>query len=173
MITNEYKAFIVSFDEEGEIQISNRHTGRKIKPYVGTDGYIHVSRQENGVIIRERLHRIIATCLVENPKGQRYVNHIDSNKTNNHPSNLEWCSNSENVKHGWESGNRIHRDKTSVVVYNLNKELIGSWDSLRQMAVELKVDRHRVARILKQETKNNYPYIFEYRERQSTIESVA
>ena len=31
--------------------------------------------------------------------------HIDSDKTNNSLDNLEWCTNSHNVQHGWDSGN--------------------------------------------------------------------
>ena len=41
------------------------------------------------------------------------------------------------------------------------------------MAEVLRVDRHVVARILKGERKNNYPYVFEYEQSQSTIESIA
>lgn len=173
MVQKEYKGFIVYLDENDEIVVINRHTNRRITPHIGTDGYVHVVRRENGKVIRERLHKIIATCFVDNKNGNKYVNHIDSNKTNNHPSNLEWCTNSENVKHGWHSGNRTHRNHTKVVVYDLNGNNLGSWTSIRKMAEELRVDRHKVARILKKQIKNHYPYIFEYGESQSTIESIA
>ena len=173
MKQKEYKGFIVSIDEFDEIIVINSHTNRRISPYLGSDGYIHVSRKENGETIRERLHRIIAICFIENPEGYRYINHIDSNKTNNHPSNLEWCSNSMNVRHGWDSGNRIHKNRTKVIAYDLNGNKIGNWTSIRKMSEELKIDRHRVARILKKEVNNHYPYIFEYGGSQSTIESIA
>lgn len=162
MTEKQYKGFIVSLNENGEIVVINSHTKRKINPYVGSDGYVHATRRENGKVIRERLHRIVATCFIENPNGLKYVNHKDSNKLNNHPTNLEWCSNAENVKHGWESGNRIHRNKTKVVAYDSNGNKVGDWSSIRKMSEELKVDRHKVARILKKEANNHYPYIFEY-----------
>ena len=109
-----------------------------------------------------RLHTLIATLFVKNPNNYKYVNHIDSNKTNNHPSNLEWCTNSENIKHGWDSGNRTHKNNTHVIVYDLYGNYVGTFTSLRKLAEKLKVDRHVVARILKGERKNNYPYVFEY-----------
>lgn len=33
-----------------------------------------------------------------------YINHIDGNKLNNHADNLEWCTASENLKHGRDNG---------------------------------------------------------------------
>ena len=166
----EYNGFLV--DEN--FNIYNKHNGRKITPYLGSDGYMHIVRGENGKKIRMRLHTLIATLFVENPNNYKYVNHIDSNKTNNHPSNLEWCTNSENVAHAWrEKGHTFHKRNTHVVVHDLEGNLVGIFESLRDVGKTLKVDRHVVARILKGERKNNYPYVFEYEQDQSTIERVS
>lgn len=166
----EYNGFLV--DET--FNIYNKHTKRKITPYLGVDGYMHIVRGENGKKIRMRLHTLIATLFVENPNNYKYVNHIDSNKTNNHPSNLEWCTNSENVQHGYDNmGKTFHHNNTHVIVHDINGNYIGTFTSLRKLAEELKIDRHIVARILKRERANNYPYVFEYENGQSTIESIA
>lgn len=152
----EYKGFYV--DENYNIYNSKGH---KLSPYIGTDGYAHIIRRENNKKYRYRVHTIIANIFVPNPNGYEYVNHIDSNKLNNNPNNIEWCTNSQNVYHGWHSGNRTHKNKTKVSVY-LNNEFINTYSFIRELSKDLKIDRHKVARILKGELKNCYKYKFIY-----------
>lgn len=135
--------------------------GHKLSPYIGVDEYAHITRSENNKKYRYRVHTIIANVFVPNPNGFKYVNHIDSNKLNNNPENLEWCTNSQNVYHGWHSGNRTHKNRTKVSVY-LNGKLINTYPSIRQLSMDLQLDRHKVARILKGESNNCYKYKFVY-----------
>lgn len=154
----EYKGFLV----DDNLNIYNNRTSLKLKPYIGTDGYYQVSRRlENGKPYHIRIHTLYGNCFIPNPNNYKYINHIDSNKLNNNLNNLEWCTNSYNVKHGWDSGNRTHKNHTNVLV-TLNNEVIGKFDSIRSLSKELKLDRHKVARILKNELKNCYEYSFNY-----------
>lgn len=62
------------------------------------------------------VHRLVAETFIENdtPEEKRYVNHIDGIKTNNVRDNLEWCSFSENVQHGYNTG--IHKTEKVRIV---------------------------------------------------------
>lgn len=154
----EYKGFLV--DDDLDIYSAR---GVKLKPFIGSDGYMQVEqrRNGNGPHYHVRVHRLFAELFIPNPNGYKYVNHIDSNKLNNSLDNLEWCTNSMNVKHGWDSGNRTHRNRTKVAVYK-DGELLDICDSIRQVGERFRVDRHKVARILKGQYENHYEYTFEY-----------
>lgn len=45
------------------------------------------------------VHRMVAITFLDNPMSNTVVNHKDGNKTNNKASNLEWCTNEENIRH--------------------------------------------------------------------------
>lgn len=149
----EYDGFLVDDD----LNIYNARTGKRLTPYVGSDGYMGISRRdENGNTHHNRVHVILAHCFIQNPNNYKYVNHIDSNKLNNNLDNLEWCTNSENVYHGWHSGNRTHKNNTAVCVYDPNGNEVGQYTSIRKCAADLKLDRHKIARVLKKELRDDY-----------------
>lgn len=157
----EYDGFLVDDD----LNIYSARTGRKLSPYKGTDGYMHVQYRMKGnqKSHHNRVHVILAHCFIPNPNNYKYINHIDSDKTNNSLENLEWCTNSQNVKHGWDSGNRTHKNNTGIYVEDLNGNYIGNYSSIRKCAEVLNIDRHKIARVLKGELAADYlGYSFSY-----------
>lgn len=91
---------------------------RVLKSYNDPDGYLRLSlnlgaskSQGFGV------HRLIAESFIPNPDKKPAVNHIDGDKTNNRPENLEWVTNQENtihaVKIGLQKGVRGERNNLS------------------------------------------------------------
>lgn len=80
-------------------------TGKVLKTYIQNCGYEQVKLMNK----HKQIHRLVAMCFIDNPEHKKYVNHIDGNKLNNNVSNLEWCTNSENI---------IHARKTGLNPYN-------------------------------------------------------
>lgn len=69
------------------------------------NGYIRVKlRDKSGNPIMKPKHRIVAERFCSNPDNKPFVNHIDGNKENNHPTNLEWVTAKENTKHAIDTG---------------------------------------------------------------------
>lgn len=155
----EYDGFLVDDD----LNIYSKRTGRMLTPYVGTDGYPQVQyRNDNHKAHHNRVHVIYAHCFIPNPNNYKYVNHIDSDKTNNSLSNLEWCTNSYNVKHCWDSGKRTHKNNTAITA-SLDGKIVGEFSSIRECGRTLNLDRHKIARVLKGELPKDYlGYLFSY-----------
>lgn len=53
-----------------------------------------------------KIHRLVGTMFVPNddPVNKTFLNHIDGNKFNNHYTNLEWVTPSDNVQHAVDTG---------------------------------------------------------------------
>ena len=75
-----------------------------LKPRKNRDGYFYVGLYKNGVCKMHKIHRLVSLAFIPNPENKRTVNHIDGIKINNFDSNLEWCSQKENVRHAWSNG---------------------------------------------------------------------
>lgn len=90
---------IIEVTENGEVFV--KETGKALNPKNNGNGYLRIYIPK----IKKRflLHRLVATAYIPNPYNKPQVNHIDGNKHNNSASNLEWCTNSENMAHFYET----------------------------------------------------------------------
>lgn len=88
--------------ENGDIY--SNLTKRQLKKSINKFGYNHIRLFKNGIRHNFQIHRLVAATYIENPLNKPQVNHIDGNKSNNHVSNLEWVTQSENIRHAINTG---------------------------------------------------------------------
>lgn len=74
-----------------------------LKYVVDQNGYFRTNLSKNGTNKTVKVHRIVAETFVENLENKKTVNHIDGNKQNNKVENLEWATQSENMKHACQT----------------------------------------------------------------------
>ena len=83
--------------------------GKLCKQSKSNLGYMTVGFTVSDVKTNKYVHRLVAEAFILNTENKPQVNHIDCNKKNNHVSNLEWCTNSENHIHATKNGlNKLH-----------------------------------------------------------------
>ena len=109
-IPNFENKFLIS--NYGRIKNAKKNTYRKNT--LANNGYLVVTLWDKEKKQRTPLliHRLVATVFVEG--SGECVNHIDGKKTNNHYTNLEWCSLAYNTKHAYE--NKLINNHQSVQI---------------------------------------------------------
>lgn len=73
-----------------------------LSPSLNNKGYLGIGISIKGKVTRKMIHRIVAETFLPNPNNYPVVNHIDGNILNNDIDNLEWCTQSHNLKHGFK-----------------------------------------------------------------------
>src|SRR5258706_11172958 len=72
---------------------------RVLTPGTHTGGYLKVGVTLEGKTRTILAHRLIALAFIPNPQQLPQVNHLNANKADNRPMNLEWVSSDQNVAH--------------------------------------------------------------------------
>lgn len=94
-----------TISEDGKV--FSKRTNKELKQTKLKTGYMSFATKiggRNGINKCFRVHILVAEAFISNPLNLPQVNHIDGNKENNHFSNLEWISPSDNLKHAYSLG---------------------------------------------------------------------
>jgi hypothetical protein len=69
------------------------------------DGYLRVNIRDGYTRKTKSIHRLVCNAFIPNPENKLQINHKNGIKDDNRVENLEWCTNSENMKHTFEKLN--------------------------------------------------------------------
>lgn len=106
--------------------------GRILKNGKDGHGYHHVNLCGRRKKHFAAIHRMVAEAFLPKVEGKNYVNHIDSDYTNNNVENLEWCSASENIVHGWKFGNINSHNAKPVQMLSSSGEILKEFSSIAE-----------------------------------------
>ena len=80
--------------------VRNHKTGKVLTPCIGPGGYLNVKLDGQNC----KVHILVAKAHIPNPDNLPVVNHKKGKKTDPRASQLEWCTQSDNIKHAWDTG---------------------------------------------------------------------
>ena len=168
--------------------ISIKHN--TIKPIIVSKSqrYLRSNLWKDGKYKTFSIHRLVAEAFLPNPNNFPVVNHKDGNKLNNRVDNLEWCTQSYNVKESyrlglqkiltppmkedyvpWNKGKKMSTDyiqknypKKKVNQYSLNNDFIKCWGSISQAEKELGITHISNCCRGKRKSAGNYIWRYAY-----------
>lgn len=151
---------------------SNKILTKEVDKY----GYFRVNLYGENNYKRHRLvHRLVALAFIENPNNLPQVNHKNGNRQDNRVENLEWCTNTDNLRHAFKYNYGGYRDKALkninkinsdikylIVVLKSDKEVIW-FNSLKDAAKYLRCYPSTISKYLVGKTSNKIYNIYGYK----------
>lgn len=119
--------------------------GQMKKGTLNNHGYLKVTLFKDGKGKTREIQRIVAETFIENPQNKKTVNHIDGVKTNNHLSNLEWATQSEQIVH---SVNVLGKGIKAVNQYDLSGNYIATYRSIAEASRATGIKRCSISNVI-------------------------
>ena len=134
--------------------------GKIRKLQMGLNGYLALLLNKgDGKPKPASVHRLVAEAFVPNPDNLPEVNHKDECRTNNLPSNLEWCDHAYNQKQGTIS-ERISasKQKRQIEQLTLDGQHVAYYDSAYDAAKVFGSTKANICCVLMGRTQTAYGY---------------
>lgn len=108
------------------------YKGKELKKQKQRNGYEVVNLYKNAKMTKKLVHRLVAIAFIENKLDRNFINHKDNNKTNNNVTNLEWCTQSENIIYAYTNGVKFPPNMRKVKRLNKEDIFIDMFESIQE-----------------------------------------
>lgn len=153
---------------------NNRHglcdTPHILKPDVNSNGYLRVYL---GCDYHPLVDRLVAKAFIPNPHNYPIVRHKDDDRLNNHVDNLEWGTQSDNIRDAIERGRFVSniafakeaaliKQRKHVIARSVDESFEKEYSSMSDAARDLKLNVGNISNVLRGRQKKTGDYRFEY-----------
>ena len=145
-------------DSLGTVWSYKNGVRKRLRHTIGSHGYPYISTSVKGVVKKFTIHRLVAKAFHENHNNKPMVNHINGIKTDNRAINLEWCNNSENLRHAYRvmkvvphsvgKFGILHHNSKPIIQMDKNGEFISEYAAIAEAARHIGLSHTSIIKVL-------------------------
>lgn len=137
----------------------NATKGKLLSFSKSKNGYYHIILSKNNNQKTFNVHRLI--MLTFYGKSNLQIDHIDGNKQNNNLNNLEYVTNSENMKRAYKNG-LLKFKKNKINQYDMDMNYIKTWYNAGKIEKELNINHSNIIKCCRNKRNNAGGFIWKY-----------
>ena len=133
-----------------------------IRQFTTADGYMTVCLKTPKTKITLMVHRIVADAYLTKDNSRKVVNHKDSNRQNNHVTNLEYVTQRENALHSCGAGGRSKLKKPVKMIDPVEKNVLSIFTSIAEASETTKIDRMSISQCCNKKARLGGGYLWQF-----------
>ena len=150
---------VKSFPRNGTIKQE-----RILKQTKDGNGYLTIGLHKNNKSKKVCVHWLVANAFIENKNNFHVINHIDGNKENNRVDNLEFCTQSYNVKEAIRLGLQKPYNEKAILQYDKYMNFIKEWKSACEVQRVLNIYQTNISKCCLKLRKTAGGFIWKFKE---------
>lgn len=152
-----------------------------LKPSI-KNGYYFVGLSKNNQRKDFYIHRLVAEHFIPNPENKNYIDHINTDRTDNRVENLRWVTRSENMnnpitiekcrKRELGKIGKQHNKSKPIIQFTKQGEFIREWDCAMDVQRELGLNSGKINACCRGEQSTSGGFRWLYKSEEETLVSI-
>lgn len=128
-------------------------------------GYQVINLYDGIKEITRTFHRLVTLAWIPNSENKDTINHKNGIKTDNRVENLEWCTQSENLQHAYDTGLHKYHGKNGIEIFatEIKTGIEQEFSHTREASRILKLDPSSITKCCRGKLKAFRGYKFRYK----------
>jgi hypothetical protein len=147
-----WKTVVIDGKEYENYKVSNFGRLKRndvIKMIRKRDGYLISSISDK----KDRMvHRLVAEAFIPNPNNKKFVDHIDTNRSNNNVNNLRWATYKENNNNEETKRKRAITQSKKVDKYDIDGNYVDTYNSITEAGKSVGRSQQNISHAIKNKT---------------------